>query len=110
MDLVSMKVSDNDDMNYAVGDNSYGYGTCLCLNAAQVEALGIMDPIKAGTAIMITARAVVRSSTESTDDVDENDGDNDITMQLQITDMAIDSGAQQKSLSDALYGTKQSTS
>ena len=63
---------------------------------------------------MIQARVFVRSSTESVEADGEEAGeadDTDITMQLQITDMAITDGATAKpSQADALYGKGSTTS
>lgn len=103
MQLVSMKVKDDDYGSSACMPSQYGYGLCLNLNAEQCEALGITQAIPAGTIITIMAQAIVESVTESV----ENDGDdkgNDIRMSLQITDLGLEPVGTAVDASSLLYG------
>ncbi len=86
MALVSMKTDDG--MGEPVAPSPYGYGLCLHLNDDQCEALGIKQPLAAGSVVMLTARAFVREATASV----EEDGDDkgpDVRLGLQITDMEV---------------------
>ncbi len=90
MDLVSMKTDDG-SMCEPCTPNPYGYGLCLRLNDDQCEALGIKAPLAAGSTVMVTARAVVTSATSSVE-ADGDDSGPDISLELQITDMALKPG------------------
>jgi hypothetical protein len=86
MALVSMKTDDG--MAEAVAPEPYGYGLCLHLSGDQCEALGIKQPLAAGSAVMLTARAYVKEVMASA----EEDGDDkgpDVRLTLQITDMEV---------------------
>lgn len=87
MDLVSMKTDDSGCMADCT-PNPYGYGLCLRLNDDQCEALGIKAPLAAGAVVTIQARAVVTEATARTE-ADGDDKGPDISLGLQITDMAL---------------------
>lgn len=86
MNLVNMKSDDADCM--PCPPSAYPYGLRICLNDDQCEALGIKGPISAGTQLQVQALVTVVRCTESTE-ADGDDTGNDISMDLQITDMAI---------------------
>lgn len=68
--------------------SSYGYGLCIHLNDDQCEALGIKEPLPAGAIVRLSAKAFVRSATQSV----EGDGDDkgaDVRLELQITDLEL---------------------
>jgi hypothetical protein len=89
MALVSMKTDDSCAVDCS--PNPYGYGLRLRLNDDQCEALGIKAALAAGAAVMVTARAVVTEATQRME-ADGDDKGPDITLELQITDMAIKAG------------------
>ena len=68
--------------------NPYGYGLILCLNDDQCEALGITTPLSAGSVVTVTGRAFVKSARQSVED-DGDDTGTDVSLELQITDLAI---------------------
>lgn len=96
MALVSMK-SDESGMEYK--PNPYGYGLTLHLNDDQCEALGIKEPLRAGSQVSIKAIAYVANVTESVEE-DGDDMGNDVSMCLQITDMELAQATKQVSGSD----------
>lgn len=104
MDLVSMKTDDAGGMSDACAPNPYGYGLCLRLNDDQCEALGIKAPLAAGSTVMVTARAVVTQATSRVE-ADGDDAGPDISLELQITDMAIKPGGARSSgeIAAAMY-------
>lgn len=85
--LTSMKTDDT--APEPMPSNPYGYGLSICLNDDQCEALGITTPPAAGSTVMITGRAFVKSATQSVED-DGDDTRADVRLELQITDLAID--------------------
>lgn len=98
--MISMKT---DDSMVMPADNPYGWGLTLHLNDDQCEALGIKQPLRAGSKVKIAALAFVQSATESVED-DGDDSGNDVSLCLQITDMEL-SGTMDASASAAkLYG------
>ena len=87
MNLVSMK-TDDDGCCTSIEPNPYGYGLRIRLNDDQCEALGIKTPPAAGTVVQIQAQAFVSEAVQRT----EEDGDDtgpDVSLELQITDMAL---------------------
>ncbi|WKJ88766.1 hypothetical protein QZJ86_12110 [Methylomonas montana] len=87
----------------AISDNPYGYGLSIYLNDDQCEALGIKQPLRAGTQVKITALAFVQSATESVED-DGDDTGNDISLSLQITDMELSGTSNAAEHAGKLYG------
>lgn len=83
MALIDMNIRDDDSVG-SLGD--YNESPCIYLTDEQCKALGITSPPAAGTAMMITARAVAQSVTQS---VDGDKDDPDIRMSLQLTHMEI---------------------
>jgi hypothetical protein len=103
MKLVSLKNEGDSDCCCSMPMSNYGYSLRLYLNSEQCEALGITKA-PAGSKVTISAMAIVVSATESV----ENDGDgggNDLSMDLQITDMGVSVGAVMKDAASVLYGS-----
>lgn len=87
MALVSMKTDEGMGME-APEQSPYGYGLCLHLSDDQCEALGIKQPLAAGSVVMIAARAYVKEATASAKE-DGDDKGPDVRMTLQVTDMEL---------------------
>lgn len=101
MKLVSMKADTDDGAMPSV--SKYGYGLCLSLDEDQCEALGITEPLRAGTILTLQASAIVVSATERV----ESDGDDagpDISMSIQITDLGLEVQGQSSKAASLLYG------
>lgn len=106
MALVSMKTNENDNIVSSTSDNPYGYGLTINLNDDQCAALGVTEPIKAGTKMQIVAAAFVTRASESVDtDGDGDPGGNEVTLCLQITDMELTQGEASKPATSILYGS-----
>jgi hypothetical protein len=97
MALVSMKTESG--CCDAPSTEAYGYGLCLDLNDQQCEALGITKPMAAGSVVTISAKAFVRSATESA----EEDGEPKVRMSLQITDMEVSQSRSSAELASAMF-------
>lgn len=103
MNLINMK-SDEGTECCAPESNPYGYGLRIHLNDDQVEALGIKTPPTAGTVVQVVALATVVTVEQRTE-VDGDDKGPDISLCLQITDMALEQP--KASLESRIYkGTK----
>lgn len=100
--MVSMKVEE--DHYECCEPNQYGYGLSLYLNEERCEMLGIKTPIKPGTKVTINAMAVVIMATESAE-LDGDDKGNDITINLQITDLELTGTKAGVDAATALYGS-----
>lgn len=100
MKMVSLK---SDDAGMSPTEMTYGYGTRICLNDDQCEALGFKQPPKAGTVVMVQALATIVRSTGSVE-MDGDDTGNDVSMELQLTDMSISPARAAKSAASSLYG------
>lgn len=96
MPLVSMKTESG---CCAPSVDSYGYGLCLDLNDDQCEALGITKPLAAGSVVTLSAKAFVRSATES---VEEGEAP-EVRLSLQITDMEIVQARSSAELASAMF-------
>jgi len=99
MSLVSMKTDDYFDR--PMTENPYGYGLTLNINGEQCEALGITQPLRAGSIVSIKAIAVVNHVSESVE-IGDDDGATDVSLCLQITDMELTTGGKQVD-SSAMY-------
>ena len=88
MKTTNMACDDGDEYATASygGMPKYPYGLCLSLNEDQCEKLGISKALKPGTILTIQASAVVTSATERLED-DGDDKGNDVSLQVQITEM-----------------------
>ena len=103
MKLVNLKSSEDADCCAPMSMANYGYGLRLHLNDDQCEALGITKAIKPGTQVKISAVAIVVSSSERIED-DGDDKGNDISLDIQITDMGIEAGSVLRDAAKVLYG------
>lgn len=99
--MVSMETDSNSCE--AISENKYGYGLQINLNDEQCEALGITQPLRAGTKVKISALAFVTNATESVED-DGDDAGNEIRLSLQITDMEFAGMMDTKAIAEKLYG------
>lgn len=80
----------------------YPYGTRIELNSAMLEKLGITDLPKLGTKMRIEAMVEVCSGNQ----YQEQDGDANRSVGLQITDMEL-SAEKKSNPAKALYGEKE---
>ncbi|TNV22121.1 hypothetical protein FH968_04400 [Buttiauxella sp. B2] len=104
MELVNLKTgtdSYQDESGKTQTRDDYPYGLCLYLDNETLEKLGA-QPQKVGTEVMITARAVIKSTSER-----EREDGVYRSADLQITDMSIApaEATQQKTAADTLYGS-----
>ena len=83
--------------------SNYPGGMSIYLNEDQCEKLGIGKALKPGTEVTITARAIVESSTESLER-DNDDVGNDVSLQLQITDLGLKVQGVVRNAAQELYG------
>lgn len=79
----------------------YPYGLCLNLDKEQLEKLGIMALPQVGAAMMVTAKAYVKSTSAY-----ETQGGKDMSVSLQITDLEIGPANSQSDNASMLYGNK----
>ncbi|ROU17795.1 hypothetical protein EB837_02955 [Kluyvera ascorbata] len=104
MDLVNLKTgtdSYQDEKGETHTRDDYPWGLCISLDNETLNKLGVTTP-SVGGVVTITAKAMVKSTSERQDD----DGTYR-RAELQITDMGIapDSSEPQKSAAETLYGT-----
>ncbi|ENU1026003.1 hypothetical protein OFN39_01720 [Escherichia coli] len=105
MELVNLKTGTDtyqDEDGKTQTRDDYPWGLCIELNNETLTKLKA-TPQSAGTEVMITAKATIRStSTRETEDGVQHNAS------LQITDMALSpvSGEEPKSAADTLYGDK----
>lgn len=107
MALVNMKHSRDEAEKYTereVDDEpKYPYGLCISMGKDELEKLGITALPKVGAEMKIMAVAYVKSTSAY-----ETQGEGkDMSVTLQITDMAIEGttdGERQASAADSLYG------
>ena len=104
MALVSLK-QDADEEYEVVSENPYGYGTEIRLNGEQCEAMGILEPLRAGQKVTIQAIGIVRSATEELEASDDSGG-KDVYLCIQLTDMDLkaDGAANASAAASMLYG------
>ena len=98
MAMTSMATGDDAPTN-----SPYGYGLSICLNGEQCEALGVLGPIKPGTKLGLTAIAMVVCASEELEG-DDADGETDVRLTLQITDLDINQGVDSGKTATMLYG------
>jgi hypothetical protein len=103
--LIDMKLES--DQSYpdmvCCGGSNYPSGLSIWLSEDQCEALGITKALKPGTEVSISAKAIVTTSSESL----ERDGDdkgNDVSVSLQITELAATPGGVVRGAAEVLYG------
>lgn len=103
MELVNLKTgtdSYQDESGETKTRDDYPWGLCIELNNETLSKLKA-TPQSAGTEVMITAKAIIRStSTRETEDGMQHNAS------LQITDMALSpvSGEKPKTAAQTLYG------
>lgn len=99
MALISMALPDEGPEAYET--NPYGYSLCIRLNPKQCEALGIMSPPEAGTQMMMAAAVM---ATRVTQEVDAGEGEKEVYLELQITDMTLSTPSSSAKSATMLYG------
>jgi len=82
----------------------YPWGLQLTLNTEALEKLGIVGLPDIGAPIVVHARAVVTSTSQR----EEMDGDKNRTLELQITDLALEAEQAKPGAAEVLYGGGQS--
>ena len=106
MKTVNMKCDEGGDGGaYPTPAGPYPYGLCLSLDDDICEKLGISTALKPGTVLTIQASAVVTSATERLED-DGDDKGNDVSLQVQITDMGCQVNGTMRNAAAELYGSK----
>lgn len=102
MELKSMKMSQKakkDSMPSEVSEQEYPYGLCIRLDEDQISKLELPDLPKAGSGMMIVARADVRSVA-----ITDNDDGKKRHLELQITDMSLKQEKEKQSATKVMYG------
>lgn len=104
--LTDMKLADDEryDGMVCCGSSNYPGGLSIWLNDDQCEALGITKALKPGTEVILSAKAIVTTSSESL----ERDGDsagNDVNLTLQIVELGATPGGVVRSAAQILYGS-----
>ena len=84
MAMVNLDIRDDDSMTMP---SEYSNAPCLYLTAAQCAALGISEPPRAGTKLMLRAQCEVVSTTESNDG-DEDDPDIRVTLEIEAAELS----------------------
>lgn len=103
--MISTKMSAEKAKEYADGPATasdapaYSWGTTLCLDTELLQRLGITTPPEVGKEFMLTARCIVTGTSQR----QQQDGDKDQSLDLQITDMDLAPGAG-KTDAEAFYG------
>ena len=104
MDLIDLKKDPQPiDSNEMYNEPMYSYGLCISLGKEELEKLGIEKLPQAGSEMMLTAKAYVKTVRESQekDGVEQN-------VELQICAMAIEPIDKTGDQADGLYGNKAS--
>lgn len=106
MNLVNMA---RDDDAYAQPGPStkYGYGLMISLDEEQCEALGITEPLRAGSKVSLQAIGLVCRVTESVDGDGEEEGESsssDVCLSIQITDLGLQVQGVASNAASLLYG------
>ena len=102
MDLIDLKKDPQPiDSNEMYNEPMYSYGLCISLGKEELEKLGIEKLPQAGSEMMLTAKAYVKTVRESQekDGVEQN-------VELQICAMAIEPIDKTGDQADELYGDK----
>ncbi len=87
---------------YEKDEPQYPYGLCISLGKDELEKLGITALPKVGSEMMITAKAIVKSTSE----YDTQGAGKEMSVSLQITDMGLGQtdDAQNNDRASKLYG------
>lgn len=101
MDLISMKKQPEreEEGSYDYDEPAYSYGLCIHLGKEELEALGITALPEVGSEMMVHAMAYVKTVSAR-----ENQDGNEMSMELQITDMAIEGKERNREAAKGLYG------
>lgn len=110
MALVNMKQQPKrEEMPGAIeaDEPRYPYGLCISLGKDELEKLGITALPKVGSEMMVTAKAVVKSTSA----YDTQGEGQDMRVELQITDMDLGQteNAQNDNRANKLYGNTNGT-
>lgn len=100
MNKVSMEVDNDCCESYPT--SKFGYGLCLSLNDDQCKALGIDRALPAGTLLAIEAIGIVESVTEAIDR-DKDEKGPEVSLRVQITQMAMEPDGSATHPADILY-------
>lgn len=105
MKLTNMKMSAQEAKEYAqptVAANApeYPWGLSIELNRDALAKLGIEKLPELGASMELMAKVEVCGASG----YKEQDGDKNLSLRLQITDMAIEAAAPESSAADKLYG------
>ena len=105
MPMINMqKPAEREEMpgEYEADEPRYPYGLCISLGKEELEKLGITALPKVGGEMMITAKAVVKSTSA----YDTQGEGTDMRVELQITDMDLGQteNAQNDNRASKLYG------
>ena len=100
MALVNLDVAD-DDSGPMSSDNGISQAPCIYLTAAQVKALGITEPPRAGTRLNLQGQCIVESATES---IDGDMDDPDVRLTLVLEYAQLDAAGGSSDPGKALYG------
>ena len=104
MDLIDLKKDPQPiDSKEMYDEPMYSYGLCISLGKEELEKLGLEKLPQAGSEMMLTAKAYVKTVRESQekDGVEQN-------VELQICAMAIEPIDKTGDQADGLYGDKAS--
>ena len=109
MSMINMKqAAKREEMTGEIESDEprYPYGLCISLEKDSLEKLGITALPKVGGEMMITAKAVVKSTSAY-----DTQGGTDMRVELQITDMNIGQteNAQNNDRATKLYGNTNGT-
>jgi hypothetical protein len=109
MSMINMKqAAKREEMPGAIeaDEPRYPYGLCISLGKEELEKLGITALPKVGGEMMITAKAVVKSTSAY-----DTQGGTDMRVELQITDMDVGQteNAQNNDRASKLYGNTNGT-
>lgn len=102
MDLISMKKApEREEMSgeYEYDEPAYSYGLCLHLGKEELEKLGITALPEVGSEMMVHAMAYVKTVSAR----QNQDGD-EMSLELQITDMALEGKQRDREAAKGLYG------
>lgn len=81
----------------------YPYGLSLSLEKVSLDKLGIAERPAIGTEFTLVAKVKVTGSSESETEYEGGDKHESKSVSLQVTEMALDSGAR-KATADTFYG------
>ena len=114
MKLISMAIKkdekEEDEYKGAIAagpQSKYGYGLCLYLDDDQCKALGLDRALPSGTLVKIEATGVVESTTERVDR-DKDEETPEVSLNIQITNLAVEPNGTAAHPAELLYTNKSS--